>query len=410
MPRNPQEFLQFLADNYHAMEAMCREHGRFASDEDIAAFMRRYDPEDRSPARRIGRMKELRILTCGASEWAPPAFLVAFMEQLHDHHAMATPEVIRGWVQSLDKCVGDVEKRIEPVVAGSAILDRDSVFFLLDQIRGSIHAIVGNVEESCDRISQEVTDFRNLEEAAHIRSRLQRLIMLHDDYLDPVVRIIDIQGDFYAVTDRVLTCCSRLVVLDDNDTGGTGSVARGVRQDVMWMRRQVLQRAHEAKNELGPLCEAAIRESRIAKGIHRAMEAIRAGNWERLELEERLPVVDQKLRRLFSDQGVRTYIRLARQAQKQEPPRLPPVAPAEEPIPWFAEKLIEDLEQERDVDNLLAWVQDRCKGVGPDAAFNLLRRIVAQKTRRRQAKRPLQGLRHRRFDNQRRSMALGRTS
>ncbi len=358
---------------------MCSQRRRFASEEEVAALLRHYDPEDRNPARKISRMQELRMLICGVSEWAPPAFLVTFMRQLHDHHAMATPEVIRGWVQSLDKCVSQVEATIEPAMAGTAILDRDRLLFLMDEIQSSIQTIVGNVEESCERISNEVTEFRALEEAAHIRSRLRRLIMLHDDYLDPVVRIVDIQGEFYAVTDRVLASCTRLIVLDENDPQGIGSLAGSVRRDLMWMRRQVLQRAHEAMKELGPLCEAAMRETRISKGLNRAIEAIREARWDRLDLENRLHISDQRMQRLFSDRGVRSYIRLVLKAREQQPPRLPPAAPQEEPQSWSTESLIEDLTRGPGIADLLAWLQERCQGLGPDATFNVLRRIIAAK-------------------------------
>ena len=170
VPRNPQDFLRFLADNYHAMEAMCSQRRRFASEEEIAAFLRHYDPEDRNPARKISRMQELRMLICGVSEWAPPAFLVTFMQQLHDHHAMATPEVIRGWVQSLDRCISQVETMIGPAMAGTAILDEGRLLFFMDEIQSSIQTIVGNVEESCERITKEVADFRAEEEAAYIKA------------------------------------------------------------------------------------------------------------------------------------------------------------------------------------------------------------------------------------------------
>ncbi len=359
------------------MAAMCSLRRRFASEEEIAAFLRLYDQEDRNQARKISRMQELRMLICGVSEWAPPAFLVTFMHQLHDHHAMATPEVIRGWVQSLDKFVSQVETIIQPAIAGTAILDQDRLLFLMDEIQSSIQTIVGNVEESCERITNEVVEFRALEEAADIRNRLRRLIMLHDDYLDPIVRIVDIEGEFFAVTDRVLASCSQLIELEENDPQGIGSLAGSVRQDLMWMRQQVLQRAHEAMKELGPLCEAALRETRIAKGLNRALEAIREDKWDRLELDKHLHISDQRMQRLFSDRGVLSYIRLVLKAGKQQPPRLPPAAPREEPQACSTESLIDELAQGPEVADILLWIQERCHGLGPDATFNLLRRILA---------------------------------
>ena len=142
------------------------------------------------------------------------------------------------------------------------------------------------------------------------------------------------------------------------------------------MRQQVLQRTHEAMKELGPLCEAAMRESRIAKGLNRALEAIREGQWDRVELEKHMHISDQRMQRLFSDRGVRSYIRLVLKAQEQQPPRLPLAAPQEKPQLWSIENLIEELTRGPQVSDLVVWIRERCQELGPDATFNLLRRII----------------------------------
>lgn len=359
---------------------MCAERQRFSNDEEIAVFVRRFSEGDANPARLISRMKEIGILTCGSGDWSVPAYLVRFFRDLQNLYALATPDIVRASVTAIVKLVKDLEKRAEGFERGTAFADEDETAFLLDQIRDALHAIICNVEENCDRITVEVNEFRRMEEINRIRSRLRRLIRLHDDYLDPIIHIIDISGDFHAVTDRVFICCSRLVGLTGLESGRTGPLAAALRSDVQWMRRDVIRRAHEAKHELAPLCEAAVRESRIATGVHRALEAIRLGQWDRLDLEDRLPVLVEAVRRLFSDQSVRNYLLMVRRAEQEGPPRITQDAPKQIDPPWPLDRIVSDLDEAGDIEDMLLWFQGRYPTMRPDEAFAALERLVAQHT------------------------------
>jgi hypothetical protein len=379
MPRNPDEFIRFLSDHYRIIAGMCAERQRFGNDDEIAAFVRRFSDSDANPARLIGRMKDIGILTCGTGDWSVPSYLVRFFRELQNLYALATPEIVRASVRAMDKLVRDLENRAEVIERGPEFAEEDDTIFLLDQIRDALHTIICNVEENCDRITMEVNEFRRMEEASRIRNRLRRLIGLHDDYLDPVIHIIDISGEFHAVTDRVFVACSRLLGLTGMDCGRIGPLAAAVRSDVQWMRREVIRRAHEAKHELAPLCEAAIRESRIAKGVHRALEAIRSGRWDRLGLEARLPIQEESVRRLFSDQSVRNYMRMVRRAEKEGPARVTHAAPRHEEAPWPIDRIVADLEKAGEVKDIVRWMQAAYETMPADEAFAILGRLIAQR-------------------------------
>lgn len=376
MPRDPREFLRFLADNYDALHEMCREQARFISDEEIAAFLSRREAQPRNPARRVSRMKEVGLLHCGASEWSPPAFLVRFLRDLHHHHSLATPEVINGWIHALEQSVADLEATLD----GEAGFLADSaagepVPNQLEQIRDTILAIVVNVERNCEQIAHEVAEFRTLEDSGHIRGRLRRLIRLHDNYLEPIVRILDVSGAFYTVVDRVVSACRKLETSESTPQSRLADAARSLLSEVMWMRGEILARAHEAKQELGPLCEIAARESRIANGVNRALEAIRQGDWERLEVPRRLPIADHKTQQLFSDPALRSHLEVARKGVAPAP-KLPSGMPRRVRPAWSVNELLEALEQAGPVDDLLEWIEGRCRGIGADEAADLLQGIV----------------------------------
>lgn len=379
MPRNPAEFVRFLSDHYRIVTALCTERQRFTNDDEIYAFVRRYMDGDSQPTRLIGRMKEIGVLVSGTEDWSVPAYLVRFLREVHNLYSLATPEIVHASVRAMSELLQKLEKRADRMEQRPELAEEDENGYLLEQIRDVLHTIRCNVEENCDRITVEVNEFRKMEESNRIRNRLQRLIGLHDDYLDPIIHIVDISGDFHAVTDRIFICCSRLVGVAGTDFGRTGPLAAAVRSDVQWMRRDVIRRAHEAKHELAPLCEAAIRESRIAKGVNRALEAIRLDQWDRLELESRLPLQEKSSPRLFSDQSVRNYMRSVRRAEIDEPARVNHELPRRTDLSVPIDEIIARLEGSGDVTDVMAWLKCQYESLRPDGAFAILGRLIAHR-------------------------------
>jgi len=379
MPQNAQEYISFVANHFRPLEAMCRQHARFASDDEIVAFLRPFEEQDKNLARLIGRMREVGVLVELAGQWAPPPFLAEFIQKLAERHALASPKVIHSWVETLEKHVNDLLKQIDSASFDFGAFDLDAGRFLLHEIADVFHTIVRTVQDNCERIATEVAEYRTVEDARRLRSRLNRLIQLHDEYLEPVIRIVDINGDFYGVTEQISKCCARLAVLGDGKTNGTSDEARFIQKEVIWLRRVVVRRAEEARRELAPLCEAAARESKIAKGVNRALEAIRVGQWKMLNLEQDLIVVEEKDGTLFSDLAVERFLRLALETRSRTPPRVPTKPPGSLDIPITPEDLIERLEVIASIDDLLGWVLESCDEINLDAAVRLFHSIIERR-------------------------------
>jgi hypothetical protein len=149
-----------------------------------------------------------------------------------------------------------------------------------------------------------------------------------------------------------------------------------VQQEVTWLRQAVVRCAEEARHELAPLCQSAIRESRIATGIHRALEAIRANRWSDLCLEQNLPIVDERDGALFSDLAVERYWRTAVESPSRVPPQLPASPPASLAIPVTAADLVERLDLVHSIDDLLGWILDTCDEVALDDAVSLFQQVI----------------------------------
>jgi hypothetical protein len=376
MLRNAQEFVEFVAKHFRPLEAMCCQRARFLSDDQIVAFLRPFEEEDKNLTRLIGRMREVGVLVELAGEWAPPPFLAEFIEKVSERHALASPKVIRSWVEALQTHVTELLNRINAARLDFDAFDAEAGQFRLHEISDIFQLIVRTVQENCERIAAEVAEYRTIEDASRLRRRLERLIYLHDEYLEPVIRIIDITGDFYAATEQVSNCCARLAVFVEVGASSLGEEARALQRDAVWLRRVVVRRAEEARRELAPLCEAAARESKIAKGVNRALEAVRLKDWEWLNLESHLVIVDEKDGTLFSDRGVESYLRGALEMASHPPPRVQTSGPRLLAIPVTPDDLIERLDLIESLDDLLGWVLESCDDMDLGAAVRLFHGII----------------------------------
>ncbi|MDB5389034.1 MAG: hypothetical protein JWM11_4680 [Planctomycetaceae bacterium] len=376
MARSAQEFITFVANHFRLLDAMCRERRHFSSDDDIVAFLRQFENEDKNLTRLINRMREIGVLVETTGEWAAPAFLVEFIAKLFERHVLASPKVIQGWIETLRSHVSALCDQIAASQLPLCETVVDAIRFRLQEIEDVFQTIIRTVQENCDRIGAEVVGYRQLEDQKSLRNRLNRLITLHDEYLEPVIRILDINEDFYSVTEQVATCCDRIVEVDDINSLGLNEQARFIHREVICLRRAVVRRAEEARRELSPLCEAAVRESRIAIGVARALEAIRLMQWQRLALESDLQIIEERDRLLCGDRAIERYLRQALQIKPRKLPRVAISSPEILQLSVSAEDLVDRLSDVASIDDLLGWVLLTCDDVNVDSVIRLFHAII----------------------------------
>lgn len=359
MVRHPTELLRALTRHYPLLSAMCRENRRFASDAELEAYCAGFIAPGSSAVAVAGRLREVGAVTQATGDWAPPPYLRAFLAEIEQRHALASPGVVRGWIEKLSALAAALEQQTGTPAAKARGTDA-GLIELLDEITDTLASIVGAVSSNCDRIGAEVSRYRAEEDAKQMRARLGRLIKLHGDYLEPVLGLIDIGGDFHQVCERIAACCATVGVdAHLSVDSSAGQVALTTARDVVWVRRVTLRRALEANRELGPLCEAALRETTIARGVNRALAAVAAGRWDLLDLANSLQVVIDQDGPLVADRAAASFAAVVRQHRPEPPPLLEETAPALMEVPWSAATLLEDLWQVAEVPDTLEWVCDR---------------------------------------------------
>ncbi len=268
----PTEFVRFVAAHYPLVSSICRLSGGFRSDDEIAAFLRSH-LDVSIVGGKINEMKRLGVLTQSTGEWAPPPFLTRFIAALDDRHTLATPAVVLAWVENLDGLTVELANHLDQCAKDGCDVDEERAGALLHEIGDAIGIVGTTVAENIARISMEVAQYRATEDSAKLRSRLQRLVMLYDRYLMPIMGILEIGGRFRAVTEHVINLSARMTSGSELVPPRLMDDAQHLRQHVTFLRRIILVQADEANAESAPLCAVALRESLIARGVNRALEA-----------------------------------------------------------------------------------------------------------------------------------------
>ena len=380
MPKDEQEFLTYLARHFRLVESVCANLKGFESDSELHAFLQRNSKVAEAPKRQAKRLKDVGILIHGAMGWSTPPFLATFLRQLHERHLLASPAIVRGWIEELRGYSNVLDGLTERSARDVSGVDTEDMFRVSKDIEYTITKIVQIVHDNCECIAREVAEYRTTEEAGRIRQRLGRLVELYGKYLEPVIELVNINGSFYEIGNRIAAQCELVVEGELYFEPNTRAQFDSLRGLVVWLRNAVLKQAEEAKRELAPLCRAAAQEQKIATGVNRALEFARLGQFAELEIPNLLKIVDDKNGPMFNDLAIKRYLEDASSYVEEPPPRIEIEPTKELVIPVTADELIERLESGFGTDDLLGWILDNNEDVELELAIQLFLAAIRKRS------------------------------
>ena len=380
MPKDEQEFLTYLAKHFRLVESVCANLKGFESDSELHAFLQGHSQAAEAPKRQAKRLKDVGILIHGATGWSTPPFLATFLRQLHERHLLASPAIVRGWIEELKVYSNRLDRLIERSSRDVSGVDSEDMLRVSKDIEDTISKIVQIVHDNCECIAREVAEYRATEEVGRIKQRLSRLVELYEKYLDPVIELVNINGSFYEIGNCIATQCELVAEGEVYFAPATRGRFESLRSLVVWLRNAVLKQAEEAKRELAPLCLAAVKEQKIALGVNRALEFARLGQFAELEIPELLKIVEDKNGPMFSDSAIERYLEDASSYVDEPPPRIEIEPTKELLVPITADELIGKLESGFGTDDLLGWILDNNEDVELELAIQLLLAAVSKRS------------------------------
>ena len=353
LSRNAKEFVQFVAANHDVLWDMVRERAKFATTDEVVQYFKEHLPEASQCQTRVRQMRDLGILLAGPSEWAPAVFLSQFLNALHDHHAVATPSAIRGWIADLREMLNKFRQRL---ATSTNAPDWREIDESLNDVADTFRGIVDNLRQGCTAVGDEIVQLKNASDAKELRRRYQRVLGLYERYLMPLIAVVDPKGEFSAVTSQFLSLCDQVQDRQISAQDGFQPVEE-LRHAIIWQRDAVVGLAHEVNQELGPLHQAALTESLLLARLRKAWSAMEAGTWKAAASQRLLPIPEDSDGGVYSDAAIESYFLAIREYQ----PELPPLVadPSEPNPPAEVESPTDKLQRIDLLDDLLFWLMEQ---------------------------------------------------
>ena len=357
LSRNAKEFVQFVAANHDVLWDMVRERAKFATTDEVVQYFKEHLPEASQCQSRVRQMRDLGILLAGPSEWAPAVFLSQFLNALHDHHAVATPSAIRGWIADLRKMLDVFRQRL---ATSTNAPDWREIDESLNDVADTFRGIVDNLRQGCTAVADEIVQLKNASDAKELRRRYQRVLGLYERYLMPLIAVVDPQGEFSSVTSQFLSLCDQVQDRQISAQDGFQPVEE-LRHAIIWQRDAVVGLAHEVNRELAPLHQASLTESLLLAGFRKAWSAMEAGKWHPAVSQRLLPISEESDGGVYSDAAIESYFLSIREYQPELSPLVDDLG---EPNPPAEVEATSDKLQRIDaLDDLLLWLMEQ-QGTG----------------------------------------------
>jgi hypothetical protein len=352
MKISPQTFFNFCAVHVPLLRGLMDQADEL-SEADVRRLIRaNCTSNEELPETTWRRLKELQILV--PSEPGGDYCFMAdqvrrLLAYLFDEANAATPEIIGGYILSLEK----MDKRLSPAIQSQ---DTTEIRLALEELQHTLRRIQSDLDETHNRILFEVGRYKTERHGVSIREKFRRIAYWMDRYVDPIVEMVRPDGPLRAVfneTERLLHRARECGLYDD-----LPGLERNTRH-LRILQRHALRIFQQCRRELQPLYESLRRASFIAEGAAVALERLqRDGVGECADIT--IPFCRVRWQHAFSDLAIKRALQNVTEYRPEEPPTLG--WNSEEAVPnsfvrlrWL-EEVNENIRPNLPVADLLAWI------------------------------------------------------
>ncbi len=267
MKVNPQTFFNFCAGHIPVLRQLAERQGEISEAEIIRLIRDHASGHEELPETTWRRLRELQILV--ATEPGSGMYLLAepvgrLLSYLFDEANPATPQMVRGYIDSLDALGKQMVRAIEA----------DNVTFVglaFQEINSTLRRIYADLEETQRAVQNEVAGFKVNREQISVRERYRRIVYWMDRFIEPMIEIVRPDGAMAAAfeeTERLLHHAREQSLFNDHP-----ALERNLRY-LRLVRQHALRVFQECRKELRPLYESLRRASFIAAGAAVALERL----------------------------------------------------------------------------------------------------------------------------------------
>jgi hypothetical protein len=304
MAANPQTFLRFAAQHFALLLDIFRREGGM-NDAELYGFIRRHRADnDPAPSFILEQLIKLKIIeptpdaTASYEMTRPVAVLFRFLLQ---EQKLTSTAVIQAYLEEIERFQHELENAIREGKHGRIERALNEVIETMERLRQDSQA-------NREAIINEVMAAKSNRERRTVRERFDKILVLWNNYLEPLKDLIDVRKSMDASLDgleRLLKFGAEKFLLDGAmNREFTRGISRLVR-----LRRDMVADFRESLHEVEPLYQALKRDSALARGASRALERIGKEGIKGLGLVNELSIPAGWLREgLFTDTNIEAYL------------------------------------------------------------------------------------------------------
>jgi hypothetical protein len=356
MKVNAQTFFNFCAGHVPLLRRLSERTGEFSEAEIVRLIREHAASHEELPETTWRRLQELQILVPtepGGSLYLLAEPVARLLIYLFDEANPATPEMVRGYIASLEVLGRKLMRAIES----------DDITFVglaFNEINTSLRRIHADLEETQRAVQNEVAGFKLNRAQVSVRERFGRIVYWMERFIEPLIEMVKPDGPMAAVfeeTERLLRLAREQSLFNDHP-----ALDRNLRY-LRLVRQHALRVFQECRKELQPLYESLRRSSFIAAGAAVALERLQREGIANWTSALSIGICQIRTVDVPGDEAIRKCVRRI----VEHPPEPPPVILLEQDLetpPALVRRLwLDQLPGEvalaLPLDDLLGWLSQR---------------------------------------------------
>jgi hypothetical protein len=353
MKINPQSFFNFCANHAPLLRALAERGGEISEADALRLIRANPSPTEELPETAWRRLRELQILV--PTEPYSEEFFMAdpvarLLSYLFNEANPATPEMIRGYVMSLETTGKHLARALDEE-------NVQQVKLAFEEISRTLRRIHADLDETQHAILGEVARYKAERSRVSVREKYRRIVHWMERYVEPMIEIVRADGPLRASfdeTERLLHRAREEALFNDHP-----ALTRNLRF-LRFVAAHALRVFTQCRKEIQPLYESLRRSSFIAEGAARALEKLRTDGLSKLGSEYLIEVASLRFQNVPSDAAIVLALRRVIEHPPEPPPVLQLSGEKEDPgallrLMWL-DSLPDLVRHDLPVEDLLEWL------------------------------------------------------
>jgi hypothetical protein len=350
---NPQRFFNFCSAHTALLRAITEREGELSDAEAIRLIRAHPATTEELPETAWRGLRELQILVPtepGSAMYFLAEPVARLLDYLYNAATPATPEMIRGYVMSLETTGKQLARALEEE-------DIQAVKLSFEEINQALRRIHAGLDETHQAILTEVGRYKTERSRVAVREKYRRIVYWMERYIEPMIEIVRADGTLRAAFDEIERLLGR--AREEALFNDMPALARNQRF-LRLVSAHALRVFTQCRKEIQPLYDSLRRSSFIAEGAARALEKLQTEGVSKWGVEPLVPVFAIRFQNVPGDAA----IQLALRRVIEHPPEPAPVVEfgAEEQTPealvrrMWLDSLPGRAREDAPIEDLLQWL------------------------------------------------------